>query len=132
MNRATLIPAIKEGKVSEATIDDKARRILRKAIEYGFLDRPQTDTSIPVYSQEGREVALQTAREGMVLLKNEGNLLPLDKMKLKTMAVVGPNAFPSVPGGGGSWGGGGFGGGGGGFGGFGGGSSGGGGASGSW
>src|SRR5437660_1225222 len=102
MNRATLIPAIKEGKVSEATIDDKARRILRKAIEYGFLDRPQTDTSIPVYSQEGREVALQTAREGMVLLKNEGNLLPLDKMKLKTIAVVGPNAFPSVPGGGGS------------------------------
>jgi beta-glucosidase len=102
MNRANLIPAIKQGKVSEAMIDDKVRRILRKAIEYGFFDRPQTDTSIPVYSQEGREVALKTAREGMVLLKNDRNLLPLDKSKLKTVAVVGPDAFPSVPGGGGS------------------------------
>src|SRR5882762_200332 len=61
MNKATLIPAIKEGKVSQATIDDKVRRILRKAIEYGFLDRPQTDTNVPLYSQEGREVALQEA-----------------------------------------------------------------------
>jgi beta-glucosidase len=102
MNKATLIPAIKEGKVSDAVIDDKVGRILRKAIEYGFLDRPQTDTNVPLYSQEGREVALQEAREGMVLLKNEHNLLPLDKAKLKTIAVIGPNAFPSVPGGGGS------------------------------
>jgi len=102
MNKATLTAAIKEGKVSEATIDDKVRRILRKAIEYGFFDRPQTDTSVPIYSQEGREVALQEAREGMVLLKNDGNLLPLDKAKLKTIAVLGPGAFPSVSGGGGS------------------------------
>jgi len=102
MNRATLIPAIKDGRVSQATIDDKVRRILRKAIEYGFFDRPQTDAGIPVYSQEGREVALEEAREGMVLLKNDRNLLPLDKAKLKTLAVVGPDAFPSVPNGGGS------------------------------
>jgi len=102
MNKATLIPAIKDGKVSQTTIDDKVRRILRKAIEYGFLDRPQTDTSVPLYSQEGREVALQAAREGMVLLKNENHILPLDKSKLKTVAVIGPSAFPSVPGGGGS------------------------------
>jgi len=102
MNKATLIPTIKEGKVSQATIDDKVRRILHKAIEYGFLDRPQTDTGIPLYSQEGREAALQEAREGMVLLKNDHNILPLDKTKLKTIAVIGPNAYPSVPGGGGS------------------------------
>ncbi|MBZ5682691.1 MAG: glycoside hydrolase family 3 C-terminal domain-containing protein [Acidobacteriia bacterium] len=102
MNRATLIPAISEGEVSQATIDDKVRRILRKAIENGFFDRPQTDTSIPLYSQEGREVALEAAREGMVLLKDEHNILPLDRTRLKTIAVVGPNAFPSVPGGGGS------------------------------
>jgi beta-glucosidase len=102
MNKATLIPAIKDGKVSQATIDEKVRRILHKAIEYGFFDRPQTDTNIPVYSQEGREVALAEAREGMVLLKNDHNLLPLDRTKLKTVAVLGPNAYPSVPGGGGS------------------------------
>lgn len=102
MSRATLLPAIKEGKVSEATIDDKVRRILRKAMEYGFLDRAQTDTSVPTYSQEGREAALQEAREGTVLLKNEHQFLPLDKTKLKAIAVIGPNAFPAVPGGGGS------------------------------
>ncbi len=102
MNRATLMAAIKEGKVSDATIDDKVRRILRKAVEYGFFDRPQTDTSVPLYSPEGGEVALLEAREGMVLLKNQGSLLPLDKAKLKTIAVLGSDAFPSVPGGGGS------------------------------
>jgi len=104
MSRATLIPAIKEGKVSEATIDDKVRRILRKAIEYGFFDRPQTDNSVPLYSQEGREAALQEAREGIVLLKNDHHILPLDKtkLKMKSVAVIGPDAYPSVPGGGGS------------------------------
>ncbi|MGH9643396.1 MAG: glycoside hydrolase family 3 protein, partial [Terriglobales bacterium] len=43
MNRATLLPAIKSGKVSEATIDDKVRRILRTAIRFGWLDHEQTD-----------------------------------------------------------------------------------------
>jgi beta-glucosidase len=102
MNRETLLPAIKEGRVSTATIDDKVRRILRTAINFGFLDGPQTDSDIPLYSQEGRQVALEEARSGMVLLKNSGNLLPLDKTKLKTIAVVGPDSFPAVIGGGGS------------------------------
>jgi beta-glucosidase len=102
MNQATLIPAVHDGKVSPTTIDDKVRRILRKAIQFGFLDRPQTNAGIPLYSQEGREVALEEARSGMVLLKNAGNLLPLDKTKLKTIAVIGPDAFPAVVGGGGS------------------------------
>ena len=102
MNQASLAPAVKDGRVSEATIDDKVRRILRKAIQFGFFDRPQTDTGIPLYSQEGRQTALEVAREGMVLLKNSGNLLPLDRKKLKTIAVIGPHAYPAVVGGGGS------------------------------
>jgi len=102
MIQATLLPAVKEGKVSVATIDDKVRRILRKAIEFGFFDKTQTDTDIPLYSQEGRQVALEVAREGTVLLKNSGSLLPLDKTKLKTIAVIGPDAYPAVVGGGGS------------------------------
>ena len=102
MNTATLIPALNEGKVSAATIDEKVRRILRTTMEFGFFDTPQTDLSIPAYSQPGRELVRQEARESMVLLKNSGNLLPLDAAKLKTIAVVGPNAFPAVPGGGGS------------------------------
>jgi len=102
MNRDALLPALKDGKILEATIDDKVRRILRKAIEFGFLDHPQTDNSIPSYSQEGREVALEVARGSMVLLKNSGNLLPLDENKVKTIAVIGPDAYPAVVGGGGS------------------------------
>jgi beta-glucosidase len=102
MNAATLLPAIRSDAITEAAIDDKVRRILRKAMEFGFFERPQTDTDIPLYSQDGRRLALEEARDGMVLLKNEGHLLPLDRKKLKTIAVLGPNAYPAIVGGGGS------------------------------
>jgi len=102
MNRATLLPAIRSGKVSEATIDDKVRRILRTAIQFGWMDREQTDSSVPRFNAEGRQVALAVARAGMVLLKNDGNLLPLDKGRIKSIAVIGPGAYPAQPVGGGS------------------------------
>src|SRR5215469_3335538 len=102
MNRESLLPALQDGTVSMESLDDKVRRILRKAIEFGFFDRTQTDKTIPLLDQEGREVALEEARDGMVLLKNSGNLLPLDAGKLRTIAVIGPNAFPAVISGGGS------------------------------
>jgi beta-glucosidase len=102
MNRANLLPAIRSGKVSEATIDDKVRRILRTAVQFGWLDRDQTDTSVPRFNSEGRQVALEGARSGMVLLKNDGNLLPLDKGKIESIAVIGPDAYPAQPVGGGS------------------------------
>jgi beta-glucosidase len=101
MNRETLLPAVKDGRVSEATIDDKVRRVLRLMIAYGYMDRPELDPNASVYNQEGRRVALEAAEGGMVLLKNS-NILPLDKTKLKTIAVIGPEAFPVVPEGGGS------------------------------
>ena len=102
MNRKNLLPAIQQGKISVATIDDKVRRILRVAAQFGWLDREQTDLSVPRYNQQGRQVALQAARESMVLLKNEGQLLPLNKDKIKSLAVIGPDAYPAVPDGGGS------------------------------
>jgi beta-glucosidase len=102
MNRKNLLPALEAGKISQATIDDKVRRILRKAAQFGFLDRDQTDTAIPVLDQNSRAVAREAARSGIVLLKNTANLLPLDKEKIKTIAVIGPNAYPAVVGGGGS------------------------------
>ena len=102
MNRVTLLPAVEAGKVSEATIDDKVRRILGTAIRFGWLDRDQTDSSIPLFNPEGKQVALEAARSGMVLLKNESNLLPLDKTAIKSIAVIGPNAYPGLPVGGGS------------------------------
>ena len=102
MNRQTLMPAIEQGKVSVATIDDKVRRILRTAVRFGWLDREQTDWSIPRYNQQGRQVALNAARESLVLLKNQAELLPLTKSKTKSILVVGPDAYPAVPVGGGS------------------------------
>ena len=101
-NRETLLPAIESGAVSMATLDDKARRILRVAVAFGWLDREQLDRSIPRYNLRGREAALQGAREGMVLLKNENGVLPLDRSKTKSVLVVGPGAHPAVTGGGGS------------------------------
>ncbi len=102
MNPKNLLPAVKSGKVTEATIDDKVRRIFRTAIRFGFLDRDQTDLSIPYYNQNGKQVALDEARESITLLKNDGNLLPLDTAKVKTLAVLGPDAWPTVAGAGGS------------------------------
>jgi beta-glucosidase len=102
MNRNTLMPAIESGKVSVATIDEHVRRILRTAARFGWLDREQTEAGIPRFNQTGRQAALQAAREGVVLLKNDGGLLPLDRRKLKSVLVVGPDAYPAVPVGGGS------------------------------
>jgi beta-glucosidase len=102
MNRETILPAIQQGKVAVATIEDKVRHILRLAAQYGWLDREQTDLSIPRFNIEGRQVALDAAREAIVLLKNAGELLPLDRAALRTVAVIGPNAYPAVPAGGGS------------------------------
>lgn len=102
MTRATLLPAIQQGKVSVATIDDKVRRILRKIVQSVFFDREPSGLSIPVLNQKGREIAQQESESSMVLLKNEGNILPLDKRGLKTIAVIGPDAYPAVIGGGGS------------------------------
>jgi beta-glucosidase len=61
MNRETLLPAIKAGKVSEATIDDHVRRILRRAVQFGWLDQEQGDFSISLYNIPGRSLALDTA-----------------------------------------------------------------------
>ncbi len=102
MNAKVLLPAIKNGDVKESTIDDKVLRILRVALRYGWLDHPQLDLKNSTYSVDDRPIALQGALESITLLKNEGRLLPLDPAKIKTIAVIGPDAWPAVPGGGGS------------------------------
>ena len=102
MNPKNLLPAVQSGQVSEATIDEKVRRIFRDAIRFGFLNRDQLDVSVPKFSQIGRQVALQEALESATLLKNDDHLLPLDANSLHTVAVIGPDAWPAVPGAGGS------------------------------
>jgi beta-glucosidase len=101
-DREKLLPLIQNGTITQATIDDKIRRILRVAVAFGWLDRPQLDTTIPRYNLEGRAASLQAALEGAVLLKNDHGVLPLDKQALKTIAIIGPTATQTVTTGGGS------------------------------
>lgn len=102
MNAKALLPAIQDGAVQVSTIDDKVLRLLRVELRYGFTERPQFDPHFSTYSVAGRAVALQGALESITLLKNEGHLLPLHAAKISTIAIVGPNAWPAVTGGGGS------------------------------
>lgn len=102
MNRNSLLPAVQDGRLPPAELDDKVRRVLRLAASLHWLDRDQTDPAIPRYNLEGRQVALGAAREGAVLLKNDAAVLPLDKRAVKSVAVIGPGAYPAVSTGGGS------------------------------
>ncbi|MGA2632689.1 MAG: glycoside hydrolase family 3 C-terminal domain-containing protein [Terracidiphilus sp.] len=102
MNARGLLAAVKNGSVKESTVDDKVLRFVRLVLRYGFLDRTQFDPADATYSVADRGVALEGARESITLLKNEGSLLPLNPASIKTVAVIGPNAYPAVTGGGGS------------------------------
>jgi len=102
MSEKTLMPAIKQGALQISLIDDKVRRILRTAIRFGFLDPSAEKEQFSRFNQQGIQTALDEAREGIVLAKNEGGLLPLDSKSINTLAVIGPNAWPAVGGGGGS------------------------------
>jgi beta-glucosidase len=102
MTGKVMLAAVNAGTVKETTIDDKVLRLLRTELRYGFLDHPQFDPSNSTYSVADRDLALDGARESLTLLKNEGHLLPLDANKIKTIAVIGPDAWPAVTGGGGS------------------------------
>ena len=77
-------------------------RLLRAELRYGFTTRPQFDPADSTYSVADRPLALEEALESITLLKNEGKILPLDPGKIKNIAIIGPNAYPAVTGGGGS------------------------------
>lgn len=97
-----LLQAVKDGKVSENVIDEKVRRILRAMISTGLYDHKIDVDSDWLDTPAHRAVALDIARESVTLLKNEKGALPLDRRKIKTLAVIGPNARDARMGGGGS------------------------------
>lgn len=89
--------AVERGLITEETIDQAVRRLFKTRFKLGMFDPPELVpyTNIPYEVNacpEHRQLALQAARESMVLLKNENNLLPLDRKKIKKIAVIGPNA----------------------------------------
>jgi beta-glucosidase len=96
-----VMPELQDGHVSERTLDDNVGRILRVIFVSGLFDHPHAGGG-EVDTPEQRAVALKGATEGIVLLKNTGNLLPLDAAKIKSIAVIGPNAAVARTGGGGS------------------------------
>lgn len=97
-----LMDAVKKGEVNESVIDDKIKRLMRVRFKAGLFDAPRKVNERAIYLEEHKQLALDAARESIVLLKNKNNLLPLDKTKVKTIAVVGPNAAEARTGGGGS------------------------------
>ena len=102
LNAERLMPLVANGTVTQSTIDDKVRRLLRLAVCFGWLDREQLDTTIGHDDPQSKAVALELARGGIVLLKNEGQILPLEPSRLNRIAVLGPYAHPAVFSGGGS------------------------------
>jgi beta-glucosidase len=83
-----LLEAVNRGEVAEAVIDDSVRRILRKKFEFALdaFDPPPADV---VESAEHTALALEVARKSLVLLKNDGGVLPLDRQTLGSLSVIG-------------------------------------------
>jgi len=91
----TLIDQVREGKIPESEVDRAVARVLTAKFRLGLFENPYVDPDYAeriTNSPEHQKLALKAAQETMVLLKNDGNLLPLDLKKLKTIAVIGPNA----------------------------------------
>ena len=96
MNPGTLGPVIGAGLLPVSLIDDKVLRILNGVISSGYLDRQQLLASIPLDNFYSENVALQIAREGVVLLKNRNNLLPLGS-GVRSVAVIGDYVKSAPP-----------------------------------
>jgi beta-glucosidase len=100
LNEAKVKAALAAGELDVATIDEAVRRQLRVQVALGWLDRPLDEGALD--TPEHRALDREAAAAGMVLLKNDGALLPLDPGKLRSVAVIGPNAAVARTGGGGS------------------------------
>lgn len=91
----TLLEQVRQGIVPESQLNGAVSRVLAAKFRLGLFENPYVDPDYAekiTNSPEHRELALKAAEQEIVLLKNEGHLLPLDPKKLKTIAVIGPNA----------------------------------------
>jgi len=91
----TLLEQVNAGTVPISLVDRAVARVLAVKFRLGLFENPYVDTAQAekiTNSPEHQRLALQAAQEAIVLLKNENHLLPLDEKKVKTLAVIGPNA----------------------------------------
>ncbi len=95
-NYQELVGLLKEGKISVAAIDEAVAYLLRLKFKLGLFDQSDTislqKARQEINRPEGRYLALEAAKKSMVLLKNNFHILPLDRNKIKKIAVVGPCA----------------------------------------
>ena len=89
MSVPKLKAALANGSVAQAAVDDSVHRILRTIIRVGLLDGPMHPDATKVNSAAHSALALKVAEEGIVLLKNKRNILPLDRGRIKSIAVIG-------------------------------------------
>jgi beta-glucosidase len=97
-----LVDLVREGALAEAELDELVAPMLFWKFRLGLFDDPYVDPAEAerrVGCEEHRRLALHAAREAITLLKNDGGLLPLDPARLKTIAVIGPNAHRTLLGG---------------------------------
>jgi beta-glucosidase len=97
---AKLKDAVQSGKISTSELDDHVRRVLRSEFASGIIDNPVQKGVVDV--EGGFEIARKLAEQSTVLLKNADNLLPLDRSKIHSIAVIGGNADYGMISGGGS------------------------------
>ena len=97
-----LVDLVREGVLRESELDDLVGPMLLWKFRMGLFDDPYVDPDVAARTSgcdAHRELALEAARETITLLKNDGELLPLDASRLTTVAVIGPNANRSLLGG---------------------------------
>ena len=90
-----LVALVKRGRVAESLIDRSVVRVLRSKVLAGLFEQPYVDPDRAervANTPASQALALEAARRSIVLLKNQGGLLPLDRARVKTLAVIGPNA----------------------------------------
>jgi beta-glucosidase len=90
-----LADQVRKGRIAQSTVDQAVSRVLREKFLTGLFDDPYVDPENAekvTNSPEHQQLALKAAHESIILLKNQNNLLPLDKAKYKHIAVIGPNA----------------------------------------
>ncbi len=102
LNERLLLPAVKSGAVSESVIDAKITRLLRVMFEAGLFGPERTPDTGAVNSPAHRSLARDVESGGIVLMKNDGAILPIDPSRVHSVAVIGPGASVARTGGGGS------------------------------
>ena len=101
LNSEAVKKALTANEISETNINEMVRRLIRVMFFAGLMDAKTPDNG-SIDTPEHRQIALEAARGGIVLLQNQKNVLPIDTNKVRSVAVIGPNADTARIGGGGS------------------------------